>query len=108
VSSDRGRQGARHPTASWRRTSASPALEHLDQQVSDPVDPNPRDGTKARLDRRLPPISVAVTRRERRQFAAAFDALMQDAIPSMQRARMLTTRREHLDNGSPGIPAVAA
>ena len=52
--------------------------------------------------------AIVLKRRERRQFAAAFDALMQDAIPSMQRARMLTTRLEHLDNGSPGIPAVAA
>jgi hypothetical protein len=52
--------------------------------------------------------AIVLKRRERRQFAAAFDALTQDAIPSMQRARMLTTGFEHLDNGTPGIPAVAA
>lgn len=52
--------------------------------------------------------AIVLKRRERRQFAAAFDALMADAIPSMQRARMLTTGFEHPDHGTPGIPAVAA
>lgn len=32
--------------------------------------------------------AIVLKRRERGQFAAAFDALMQDAIPSMQQARM--------------------
>ena len=52
--------------------------------------------------------AIVLKRRERRQFAAAVDALMEDAIPSMQRARMLTTGFEHAADGAPGIPAMAA
>ena len=37
ASSDRGRPGERHPIARRGRAGTSPALEHLDQQVPDPL-----------------------------------------------------------------------
>ena len=36
---------------------------------------------------------MVLKRRDRRRFADAFDALMRDAIPSMQQAKMQIERR---------------
>jgi hypothetical protein len=47
-------------------------------------------------------------RRERRQFAVAFDALMQDAIPSMQQARMTATGLLGPDRAALQITEIAA
>ena len=52
--------------------------------------------------------AIVLKRRERRQFAAAFDALMQDAIPSMHQARMLATGQTRSDHAIPEIPGIAA
>jgi hypothetical protein len=47
---------------------------------------------------RMPKVTLEIyaqvlKRRDRRRFGDAFDALMQDAIPSMQAAKMLDCRR---------------
>ena len=52
--------------------------------------------------------AIVLKRRERGQFAAAFDALMQDAIPSMHQARMLATGHSSPDRAALEIPEIAA
>ena len=49
-------------------------------------------------------VYAIVLRRERRQFAVAFDALMQDAIPSMHQARMIATGPLGPDRAALQIP----
>ena len=52
--------------------------------------------------------AIVLKRRERRQFAAAFDALMQDAIPSMQQARMQDVGRPTPDSAATRNTGIAA
>jgi integrase len=52
--------------------------------------------------------AIVLKRRERRQFAAAFDALMQDAIPSMQQARMQDVGRPTPDHAATPNTGIAA
>jgi hypothetical protein len=51
---------------------------------------------------------IVLKRRERGQFAAAFDALMRDAIASMHQAGMLATGRPRPDHATTRIPGTAA
>ena len=52
--------------------------------------------------------AIVLKRRERRQFAVAFDALMQDAIPSMHQARMIATGPLGPDRAALQITEIAA
>jgi integrase len=52
--------------------------------------------------------AIVLKRRERGQFAAAFDALMRDAIPSMHQARMLATGHPSPASAAPRLPEIAA
>lgn len=52
--------------------------------------------------------AIVLKRRERRQFAAAFDALVQDAIPSMHQARMIATGPVSSDRAALQITGMTA
>jgi integrase len=52
--------------------------------------------------------AMVLKRRERDQFATAFDNLMRDAIPSMHQATMLATGRPRPDHALSRIPEITA
>jgi len=52
--------------------------------------------------------AIVRKRRERGQFAVAFDTLMQEAIPSMHQARMLATGSSRSDRAATQITGMAA